>query len=352
MPYKAIMNTDALNEPLFFSPVPVERVWGGNRLAKLFGKPLPAGKVIGESWELCDRSDVQSTVDGGPFGGRPLGALMAPHVRALLGGALAARKPSRFPLLVKYIDAGKDLSVQVHPNDDDCRRMGIDDRGKSECWFVVHAEPGSRINRGMAKGMTRSAFEKALAEDRVEEALHFFEVKPGDIVVIPPGMVHAIGKGIVLAEIQQNSDVTFRVYDYKRVGLDGKPRALHVTESLETMAFDGPPKGFFEGDLTSDVVGNVFETVALGEQRTFLRGRYFDLRVVRVGPGDTMKPEGHGTAATVVMCLRGSGELNGRPLRAGQTLLLPAALPADDVAFRAACGEELTLVLSSPTPEA
>ena len=352
MSYKAIMNTGALNEPLFFSPVPVERVWGGNRLANLFGKPLPAGKVIGESWELSDRTDVQSTVDGGPFDGRPMGELMASYPRELLGEALAARKPSRFPLLVKYIDAGKDLSVQVHPNDDDCQRMDTDDRGKSECWVVVHADPGSRINRGLAKGMTRPAFERALAEDRVEDALHFFEVKPGDVVAIPPGMVHAIGKGIVLAEIQQNSDVTFRVYDYKRVGLDGKPRALHVTESLETMAFDGPPKGFFEGDLTSDVVGNAFETVALGAQQTFLRGRYFDLRVARVKPGDTMKPEGHGTTATVAMCLRGSGKLNGRSLRAGQTLLLPAALPADDTAFRAAAREELTLLLSSPTPEA
>jgi hypothetical protein len=125
-----------------------------------------------------------------------------------------------------------------------------------------------------------------------------------------------------------------------------------VAESLETIAFGGPPVGFFKEDLTADLAGNAFETVSLGEQQTFLRGRYFDFRVARVAPGSTWHPEGHGPAATVAMCLRGSGELNGRTLQAGQTLLLPAALPADGTTFRAAVGKELTLLLSSPTPDA
>jgi mannose-6-phosphate isomerase len=340
-----------LNEPLFFNPAPVERVWGGNRLTALFGKPLPPGKTIGESWELSDRTEVQSPIVGGAFDGQALSDLMARVPNELLGEALAARKPARFPLLIKYIDAGQDLSVQVHPDDDGCRRLGIHDRGKTECWVVVHADPGSRMNRGLAPGMTRAAFEKALAADRVEDALHFFTVQPGDVVAIPPGMVHAIGKGIVLAEIQQSSDVTFRVYDYKRVGLDGKPRALHVKESLATIVFDAPPAGFFHGDMKTDLVGNAFACAPDGGEKTFLSGRYFDLRVARVKAGSEWQPSSHGQAATVVMCLRGSGALNGRALIAGQTLLLPAALPRTQATFRAA-DSELTLLLSSPTADA
>jgi len=346
------MRNNSLSEPIFLSPVPVERVWGGTRLADLLGKPLPADKVIGESWELSDRKDVQSTVEGGAFDGRPLRELMERYPHELLGEALAKRNPPRFPLLIKYIDAGKDLSVQVHPDDDGCKRLGVEDRGKTECWVVMHAEPGSRINRGLAKGVTRAGFEEALSADRVEEALHFVDARPGDVLAIPPGMVHAIGKGIVLAEIQQNSDVTFRVYDYKRVGLDGKPRALHVAESLAAIAFGAPPSGFFEEDLSADVVGNVFDSVPPGEQKTFLRGRYFDLRVARVAAGTSWQPGGHGSAATVVMNLRGAGDVNGRSLEAGRTILLPAALPGKDAIFRAGADEELTLVLSSPTPDA
>lgn len=340
-----------LNEPLFFKPVPVERIWGGNRMTALFGKPIPPGKMIGESWELSDRAEVQSLISGGAFDGQPLHDLLTRFPCELLGKALAVRRPARFPLLIKYIDAGQDLSVQVHPDDDGCKRLKISDRGKTECWVVVHADPGSRMNRGLAPGMTRTAFEKALAADRVEEALHFFPVIPGDVVAIPPGMVHAIGKGIVLAEIQQSSDVTFRVYDYKRVGLDGKPRALHVKESLATIAFDAPPAGFFQGDMKADLVGNAFEPAAAGGEKVFLSGRYFDLRVARVKAGGEWRPDSHGSTSTVVMCLRGSGTLNDRALTAGQTLLLPAALPGNQVTFRAA-DAELTLLLSSPTADA
>ncbi len=340
-----------LNEPLFFTPVPVERVWGGHRLTALFGKPLPPGKTIGESWELSDRTGTESPITGGTFDGQPLHDVMSEFPRELLGEALAARKPARFPLLVKYIDAGQDLSVQVHPDDDGCRRLGINDRGKTECWVVVHADPGSRMNRGLAPGMTRAAFEKALAEDRVEDALHFFTVRPGDVVAIPPGMVHAIGKGIVLAEIQQSSDVTFRVYDYKRVGLDGKPRALHVEKSLATIDFGSALTDFFEGDMKADLMGNAFESCPAGGEKEFLGGRYFNLRVARVKANGEWRPVTHGAAATVVMCLRGSGMLNDRALPAGQTLLLPAALPANRALFRAAV-EEMTLLLSSPTAEA
>jgi mannose-6-phosphate isomerase len=357
------MDTPRLDQPLFFQPLFVERVWGGNRLGKLFGKALPPGKVIGESWELSDRPNEQTAVAGGPNDGWSLRKLMERAPEELLGEALAARRPPFFPLLLKYIDAGQDLSVQVHPGDEDCRKLGLADRGKTECWVVLHAEPGSRINRGLKPGVTREGFEQALKAGRVAETLHYFPARPGDVIAIPPGMVHAIGAGVVLAEIQQNSDLTFRVHDYDRKGLDGKPRALHLPESLATIRFAGPAPGFFQEDMTADRIAGVFDAMpgAAGaspagrgrpELAGLLHGRYFDLRRLRLPPGAAWRFEAPAPAATVVMCLRGQGRLAGRTLRGGDTLLLPAALSAAHAELSASGSGAMDLLLSRPTPEA
>jgi mannose-6-phosphate isomerase class I len=280
----------------------------------------------------------------------------------LLGEALAARRPPFFPLLIKFIDAGQDLSVQVHPNDEDCRKLGLADRGKTECWVVLHADPGSRINRGLKPGVTREAFEQALKAGRVAETLHYFPARPGDVIAIPPGMVHAIGAGIVLAEIQQNSDLTFRVHDYDRKGLDGKPRALHLPQSLAVIHFGGPAPGFFQEDLSADRVAGAFAAVpgaagaspaGRGDAKltALLHGRYFNLRRLRLPPGQRWRFPAPAPAATVVMCLRGAGRLAARTLRAGDTLLLPAALSAAHAELSADRAGALELLLSSPTPE-
>jgi len=357
------MNTPRLDQPLFFQPLFVERVWGGNRLEKLLGKPLPPNKVIGESWELSDRPDEQTAVAGGPNDGWTLRKLMERAPTELLGEALAARRPPFFPLLIKFIDAGQDLSVQVHPDDEDCRKLGLADRGKTECWVVLHADPGSRINRGLKPGVTREAFEQALKAGRVAETLNYFPARPGDVIAIPPGMVHAIGAGILLAEIQQNSDLTFRVHDYDRKGLDGKPRPLHLPQSLAVIRFAGPAPGFFQEDMSADRVARALNATPVAadaspagqgrpELSALLHGRYFDLRALRLPPGAAWRFQVPASASTVVMCLRGAGRLAGRALRGGDTLLLPAALSAAHAELAADGAGPLELLLSSPTPEA
>jgi len=345
---------ERIGAPLFFKPYFSERIWGGNRLGRLFGKRLPPGKVIGESWEVCDRLNEQTQIVGGSFDGANLGELRAALPQALLGAKLAARNPKYFPLLAKFIDAGQDLSVQVHPDDEGCRRLGIHDRGKSECWVVLHAEPGARIQRGTQPGVTRADFEKALQAGRVEDVLHYFEVRAGATIAIPPGTVHAIGAGIVLAEIQQNSDVTFRVHDYNRPGPGGQPRALHIKESLETIRFGRLAEGFFQGDMQPDTVEGTQVNLDPHARMTWLlKGRYFDLQRVELQPGAQILPQRTADTPALLMFLSGNGTLAGRPVEAGRSALLPADMQGDvhDV-IKARGGQPLVWIASEPTLEA
>jgi mannose-6-phosphate isomerase len=234
---------------LMFEPLLREVVWGGRALGTLLGKDLPPGALIGESWELVDLPDAQSVVARGELAGATLAGLMAAHAADLLGGASAAA--GRFPLLVKLINARDVLSVQVHPDEAASRRLGNGARPKTEAWYVIDREPGAALYAGLAAGVDRELFAAHVAAGTVEALLHRVEVQPGDFVFLPAGAVHAIGKGIVLAEVQTPSDTTFRVFDWNRPGLDGAPRPLHVAEALESIAFDAvglpavrrPPSG-------------------------------------------------------------------------------------------------------------
>ena len=324
-----------------------ERVWGGNHLDALYGKPIPPGKIIGESWELSDRPDAQSIVDSGEFDGWTLRQLLEKYPREMLG-KLPDR--ARFPLLVKYVDAGDKLSVQVHPDDDGAKQFN--DLGKSECWVVVHAEPGAQIVRGLKPGTTREDFARAVEENRVEELLHYFEPQTGDVIALPPGTVHAIGAGLVVAEVQQNSDVTLRIYDYNRMGLDGKPRALHIKEALEAIRFDGRSDEF-TGDMHSETVK---PTRLHPCCEHLLNGRYFDLvrltlsaesMVAQVDANQKqyrhLEIETKGRT-TVVMVLEGQGVVCGRVVKPGMTGLIPAAMThAQFVPL-----DNLTLLLAMP----
>ena len=345
---------DRIGTPLFFSSYFSERIWGGTLLRHLLGKNLPIGKTIGESWEICDRLKEQTQIVGGPFDGADLGALRAARPLALLGAQLAARKPKYFPLLAKFIDATQDLSVQVHPDDEGCRRLGIPDRGKSECWVVIHAEPGARIQRGMKPGVTRADFENALQTGHVQKLLHYFKVHAGDTIAIPPGTVHAIGAGIVLAEIQQNSDVTFRVYDYLRPGLNGKPRALHISEALETIRFDRHADGFFQGNMQSDTVeGTQFNLGPYARMTWLLKGRYFDLQRVELQSGAQVLPQRSPDTPTLLIFLSGHGELARRKVQAGSSVLLPADMPVNEHSVLKAEGlQPMVWLASEPTGEA
>ncbi|XHR28716.1 MAG: type I phosphomannose isomerase catalytic subunit [Chthoniobacteraceae bacterium] len=223
-----------LTAPLIFEPLYMERVWGGRKLETLFGKNLPSGAVIGEAWEIVDREEAQSVVHTGPLRGQTLNELWT-ETRAEVFGERYSGFQGRFPLLVKLLDAADKLSVQVHPPAEVARQLKGEP--KTEMWYVAAAEEGADLYAGLKAGTTRDQFEKALASGHCADLLHRVTTQPGDTIFIPSGRVHAIGAGNVIVEIQQNSDTTYRVFDWNRTGLDGKPRALHVAESLRSINF-------------------------------------------------------------------------------------------------------------------
>ena len=220
--------------PLIFHPILQERVWGGRKLARLYGKALPPNVPIGESWEISDRPGAVSVIANGPLAGKDLRWLMRHRTAALLGPKLA-RRHKVFPLLVKILDARDKLSLQVHPPRRAAARLGGEP--KTEMWYVAHTEPKAELFAGLRRGVTRKEFERRIEDGTVARCFHRLRARPGDALFLPSGRVHAIGAGHVMFEIQQNSDTTYRVFDWHRVGLDGKPRALHVAESLASIDF-------------------------------------------------------------------------------------------------------------------
>jgi len=223
--------------PLILSPIYRRYLWGGRRFESAFGRRLPEPGPYAESWQLVDRGADQSVVAAGPLAGTTLGSLVQTRGVDLLGRH-APR--AAFPLLFKFLDACQDLSVQVHPDDVRAAALGTPDLGKTEAWYVIDAVAGSRIYAGLRAGVTRDHLAEALRAGRCDEVIHSFPVQAGDCVFIPAGTVHAIGAGLLVAEIQQSSDVTFRLHDWNRVGPDGQPRALHVEAGLEATTRLGP----------------------------------------------------------------------------------------------------------------
>jgi mannose-6-phosphate isomerase len=220
--------------PLTFQPIFKERVWGGRSLERLYQKSLPPKVPIGESWEISDRPGDESIIANGPLAGKSLHWLMENHQRELLGDAKPAN--GRFPLLIKILDAEEKLSLQVHPPAHRTAELGGD--AKTEAWYIAHAAPGAELYVGLKRGVNRAKFERELKAGKVAECFHRVPVKAGDTMFLPSGRVHAIGAGLVIFEIQQNSDTTYRVFDWNRVGLDGKPRDLHIRQSLASIDFD------------------------------------------------------------------------------------------------------------------
>src|SRR5215472_12328728 len=237
--------------PLSFYPIFKERVWGGRKLQQLYGKPLPPGKPIGESWEISDRPGDVSVIANGPFAGKDLHWLMENYAAEILGGAKPTTE-GRFPLLCKILDAREKLSLQVHPPAS--RAKELKGEPKTEMWYIADATPGASLYVGLKHGVTRAQFEKKIADGSVADCFHRIPVKAGDTMFLPSGRVHAIGDGLVIFEIQQNSDTTYRVFDWNRVGLDGKPRELHVSESLASIDFNDFEPGLIQSRLAGDAV--------------------------------------------------------------------------------------------------
>jgi mannose-6-phosphate isomerase len=320
--------------PLRFQPIVKRLIWGGRRLGDVLGKPIGEGSQYAESWEVSDHRDDVSVVSNGPLAGSSLRDLLRERPLELLGHALGPRE--QFPLLVKFIDASQTLSVQVHPDDERAARLA-NDNGKTETWVVVDAEPGSLIYAGLKRGVDRATFARAIETGHVEDLLHCFPAQAGDCILIPAGIVHAIGAGVMIAEIQQMSDATFRVFDWNRLGADGKPRTLHVAEALESTDFAAGPV---------QPIATTAQPIPGGTREPLASSRFFALERLRLtGPARI----GRDDRFTIVLNLAGSADVHHAdqtyPLRLGETLLLPAVLGACEVVPHDAGATLLTCVV-------
>lgn len=233
-------------KPIKLSPITKKIIWGGSRLANDYGKGTP-GEQIAESWELTDRVDGVNTIVGGEYDGK----LLSDYLNANPAYVSDSWDGERFPLLIKLIDAEADLSIQVHP-DDDYALAHTDDLGKTEMWYIVDAAPDAHIIYGMKEKYPREVVEKAISEGTLEELMNYVPVKKGETYFIPSGMVHAICHGILIAEIQQNSNITYRVYDYNRRQPDGSLRQLHVEDALNVIERVDPDS--MKSEIGGDII--------------------------------------------------------------------------------------------------
>jgi len=224
--------------PLVFEPILKRIRWGGRRLGSHLQKPLGDGNDYAESWELADHGEDVSRVRCGPFAGISLRQLMRSHPHELLGKHVGL---TQFPLLIKFLDASDWLSLQVHPDDELAQKYNAHDNGKTEAWVILDAQPESRICAGLKTGVDAAALRQELRTGDIEKLLHLIPVKPGDCIFVPAGTLHALGPGILLAEIQQQSNLTFRLHDWGRVNADGQAREIHVEQSIECTDFNRGP---------------------------------------------------------------------------------------------------------------
>ncbi len=301
--------------PLTFCPIFHERVWGGRRLAELYAKPLPAGKLIGESWEISDRPEAASVIANGPLAGRTLRWLMEHHRDDLLGKAAASS--GRFPLLIKLLDAREKLSLQVHPPAGAANLLGGEP--KTELWYIAQADPGAELFVGLRRGVTRDLFASRLEDGTVADCFHRLPVRAGDVMFLPSGRVHAIGAGLVIFEIQQNSDTTYRVFDWNRAGLDGKPRELHLDESLASIDFN---------DFEPRLAASAWESQGAFERRTLVSDPLFAMEAWRCGANNQRIRFPAGLRVLAVVEGGAALSAGGRTLELipGQFALIPAVL--------------------------
>lgn len=304
--------------PLRFQPIIKSTVWGARRLGRLLGKSLPEKGPVGESWEVADHPHGTSVVANGPLAGKSFHDLIQADAFGIAGPDGVTEK-GRFVLLFKFLDADGYTSVQVHPDDEYAREHTDEGSGKTEAWYIIYAEPGARLVRGTQPGIDRESFRRAVRDGHVETTLDFFHVEQGDVIFIPAGVVHALGRGITLAEIQQNSDTTYRVFDWNRKGLDGKPRELHTEQALDVIRFQdiGPgkhprnlvhPRDPFQENLVTCDYFAMDRLVVEKEFEVPTRSGRFDILAALTGQGQVRYENG------------------AEPFRAGQTLYLPAGL--------------------------
>jgi mannose-6-phosphate isomerase len=301
-------------QPLVFEPYLRPMVWGQRRLGELFGKELPTAETFGETWEISAHPHHVSRVAEGPLRGTLLTDLCTWHARDLFG----ERPPPdhRFPLLIKLLDCHDLLSIQVHPTDELAGLLAGECFGKTEAWVVLDVQPGGVIYAGLKPGVKRADLERHLHAGTLEQCLHSYKPSPGDCVFLPAGTVHAVGGGVVMAEVQQSSDATFRLYDWMRMGTDGKPRKLHLREAFESINWDAGPVRPAVGIPIADLPGE-----------RLVRCRYFHMD--RFRPTSQLAVPYRGKLS-IWLVLDGVAELRGedgysRSFRRGETVLVPAS---------------------------
>ncbi|MEO0056116.1 MAG: hypothetical protein RLZZ50_2063 [Verrucomicrobiota bacterium] len=295
-----------MNDLIRLEPLYQERVWGGRALESALGRTLPGKSPIGEAWEIVDRPEAQSVVKGGRHAGKTLRQLIEAHAADLMGPGWDIN--NAFPILVKWLDCRERLSLQVHPPA--AIAPQLKGEPKTETWFIADTQPGAGLLVGLKKGVTRGEFEQALKDDALEPLVHRFPVAEGDSILVRSGQIHAIDAGNLILEIQQNSDTTYRVYDWGRVGLDGKPRQLHVKESLASIKWDDFEPAPVRAAPTSGVIADCDE---------------FRIRRVVIDPGETLRFEA-GEQPRILSVV--AGELHGpgkHVLLRGENAVLPYA---------------------------
>lgn len=299
--------------PLKFRPIYKQTIWGGNKLRGLLGKTL-APENTGESWELSAVKNNVSVAKNGTLAGKSLDELCQEFGPELLGEKVYAQSGGEFPLLFKFIDAARDLSVQVHP-DDELAKQRHGGLGKTEMWYVLQADPGAKLLSGFQKPASKDEYAELVQSGEIISRLGSYEVKEGDSFFIPAGRVHAIGAGLVVAEVQQTSDITYRIYDYHRTGPDGKERQLHTQEALDAIDFS----------VLADA--RTHYTPRANEAVTAAKCPFFTVNVLEL-QGQAERDLKAQKSFVVYMCAQGQAELDcggyTLPLQAGETVLVPA----------------------------
>lgn len=302
--------------PLKFHPLLRETIWGGRRIATFKHLPAAASEQVGESWELSALEGAESRVRGGAYEGMTLREVVSRCGTELLGERLFNRFGEEFPLLVKFIDAHQDLSIQVHPDDALARELhGCG--GKCEMWYVIDAEPGSKLYCGLKKPLTPEMYDEVVREGRIEEYLQSYEVKAGDIFYLPAGRIHSIGAGILVAEVQQSCDLTYRVYDFNRCDKQGNRRPLHIAEARRAI------------DYRLQEEYQTFYQAAQNRPVELVDTPHFTTRLYELTRPLSCDWSSH-DSFHLLMILSGDGSLhdsegNTLPLRRGETLLIPAS---------------------------
>ena len=302
--------------PLKFVPIIKDKIWGGHKLQNIFGKQPNGLPNIGESWELSGYPTDNSVVANGYLAGKTLTELIGKYGEQIIGKKVYNRFGINFPLLFKLIDANDDLSIQVHPNDQTAK-LRHNSFGKTEMWYVLDAEPDACLIIGFKKNCTKKEYLEALEKGEVEELLQKVPVKSGDVFFIPAGLVHAIGKGVMVAEIQESSDITYRIYDYKRTDDKGNERELHTAEALDVINFKASKKSKTEYNQK------------LNEPVELVKCEYFTTNLLELDK-ELYMYYAYEESFVVYMCLEGNFEISGGTssveIRKGETVFIPAGM--------------------------